>query len=102
MALAATDRGTSKSEAPRQRVTTFLILNLHCPSCVNSINMSMNALYPRPHSVSHSIVSRSVTVRHDDSLSATVIAEALSAGGFEVYDIIADSQFGIESSESSL
>jgi Cu+-exporting ATPase len=52
--------------------------------------------------VSHSIVSRSITVHHDASLSATTMAKALDAGGFEVYDIIADPQLGIDSSEVSL
>ncbi len=51
--------------------------------------------------MSHSIVSRSITVHQDAFLFATIIAKTLDAGGFEVYDMIADPQRGIESSESS-
>lgn len=52
--------------------------------------MSMNFLHPKPLSVSHSIVSRSITVTHDASLSAAVIARSLDEGGFEVYDVFTD------------
>jgi len=52
--------------------------------------------------VSHSIVSRSITVHHDTSLSVITIVKALDAGGFKVYDIIAGPQLSIVSSESSL
>ena len=85
-----------------QKRTTFLVLNLHCPTCVTSINIAINSLHPRPHSVTHSIVSRSITVNHDTSLSVTTISKALDVEGFEVYDIIADPQVGTDFSEITL
>ena len=57
--------------------------------------MSMDSLQPRPFAVSHSIVSRSITVTHDASLSATAIAKSLDGAGFEVYDVFTDPHDGI-------
>ena len=62
----------------------------------------MDSLDPRPSSVSHSIVSRSITVTHDVSLSSTTIAESLDEGGFEVYDIFTDPHDDIHPKGTSL
>lgn len=62
----------------------------------------MDSLRPRPSSVSHSIVSRSITVAHDASLSATTIANSLDEGGFDVYDIFTDPHDEIHSNDVSL
>lgn len=50
----------------------------------------MDSLHPRPSSVTHSIVSHSITVIHDASLPTTTIAKSLDEGGFDVYDIFTD------------
>ncbi|OCK82080.1 heavy metal translocatin [Lepidopterella palustris CBS 459.81] len=68
--------------------TTVFISNLHCPSCVTSIEESLNALIPPPESISHSIISHSVVVRHKASLSVNNISEALELAGFEVHSMV--------------
>jgi Cu+-exporting ATPase len=86
-----TDSSTSPTSAqPLLRQTTFLVTNLHCPSCVSHIERSLFNLQPKPSSISHSIVSHSVTVYHDPSLPALTISEALEEAGYEVYIVIPD------------
>ncbi|KAI9843948.1 MAG: hypothetical protein M1837_005989 [Sclerophora amabilis] len=70
--------------------TTFLIPNLHCPSCVSGIHSSLALLDPRPLSISHSIVSHLITVQHSTSLTATAISTALETAGFEVYGVFSN------------
>ncbi|OBT56704.1 hypothetical protein VE04_03772 [Pseudogymnoascus sp. 24MN13] len=72
------------------RQTTFLIPNLHCPSCVSHIEDSLSSLQPKPSSISHSIVAHSVTVYHDPCLLISTISDALEGAGYEVYSVIAD------------
>lgn len=67
--------------------TTFYILNLHCPSCITSIESSLQLLTPPPTALSHSIVSHSVTVRHSPELSVEAISKALEAAGFDVHSV---------------
>lgn len=83
----------TKSDTPKPMSlrTTFLVPYLHCPSCVSYIEGTLFALDPRPISVSHSIVSHSVTVYHDGSLLVQTISEALENAGYEVYSVIQDS-----------
>lgn len=38
------------------KTTTFLISNLHCPTCVTTIESSLASLYRRPLNVSSSIL----------------------------------------------
>ncbi|KAF2196979.1 hypothetical protein GQ43DRAFT_356338, partial [Delitschia confertaspora ATCC 74209] len=70
--------------------TTIFICNLHCPSCVESIQESLSCLRPPPEFVSYSIVSHSVVIRHHPSLAAEVIAETLDTAGFEIHSIFQD------------
>ncbi|KAK4987729.1 hypothetical protein LTR50_004382 [Elasticomyces elasticus] len=65
--------------------TTFIIPNLHCVSCTSSIESALLLLKPPPVSVSYSIASYSVTVRHDVALSLDTICDALESAGFEVH-----------------
>lgn len=69
---------------------------------MKSIETSVYSLHPRPSSVSHSIISRSITVIHDASLSATTIAKSLDESGFDVYDIFTDPHDEIHSNGVSL
>jgi len=88
------ERDTSKSPPSAKspfRQATFLVPDLHCPSCVSYIEGTLFALDPKPISVSHSIVSHSVTVYHDASLLVQTISEALERAGYEVYSFIQDS-----------
>lgn len=77
--------------------TSFFISNLHCPSCVTSIETSLSTLKPQPISVSHSIISHSVTVRHHDTVSAATITGTLEQAGFEVYSVVQGQSDGTSS-----
>lgn len=66
---------------------SFLLSNLHCPSCVSYIQEFLSKLYPAPISISPSLVSSSVTVEHEKYLSAGDIKEALGDAGFDVSDV---------------
>jgi Cu+-exporting ATPase len=68
--------------------TSLLLSNLHCPSCVSTIEDALSTLDPRPSSVSSSIVSSWVTVQHESSLDPTTIQAALEGAGFEVRSVI--------------
>lgn len=70
--------------------TTIFISNLHCLSCVDSIEESLRALELPPQSISHSIVSHSIIVRHKASLPVKHISEALELAGFEVHSVFQD------------
>lgn len=91
MALKTDASKSPTSSQPEPRQTTFLVPNLHCPSCASYIEDSLFALDPKPISVSHSIVSHSVTVHHDASLLPQTISEALERAGYEVYGAIQNS-----------
>ncbi|OJD30953.1 copper resistance-associated p-type atpase [Diplodia corticola] len=71
--------------------TTVFISNLHCPSCVTSIQEALQTLDPAPDSISHSIVSHSVTLCHDPGLPVQHISDSLELAGFEVHSIFRDS-----------
>ena len=64
---------------------SFLLSNLHCPSCVSHIQESLSKLHPI--SVSPSLVSSWVTVEHKGSLPAREIRGALEDAGFDVCDV---------------
>jgi hypothetical protein len=71
--------------------TTFLVPDLCCPSYNSVIEETLYALRPKPISVSPSIVSQWVIVRHDPSLSVSTMTEALKKVGFENCDVVQDS-----------
>lgn len=73
-----------------QLSTTFLVPNLHCPSCISATQTALKSLHPKPLAISPSIVSRSINVIHNVTLSAADISKALENTGFEVYDIFQD------------
>ncbi|KAI4735873.1 heavy metal translocatin [Aureobasidium sp. EXF-12298] len=68
--------------------TTLFISNLHCPSCITSIQFCLEDLAIQPSSISHSIIQHSITIRHDTSISHTAIISALEKAGFEVYSVV--------------
>ncbi|KAF2650159.1 hypothetical protein K491DRAFT_609408, partial [Lophiostoma macrostomum CBS 122681] len=75
---------------PDTVTTTIFISNLHCPSCVDSIQESLSSLQPAPEFVSQSIVSHSVVIRHEQSLALEDISGSLEAAGFEIHSIFQD------------
>lgn len=84
----------SEPQPPFQsRTTTLLADNLHCPSCVATVQETLSALRPAPFSVSTSIVLHEIKVVHPITLSASRIARALEDSGFEI-DSIAPSALG--------
>ncbi|KZT72475.1 heavy metal translocatin [Daedalea quercina L-15889] len=70
-------------------VTTIFLSNLHCSSCVHSIQNALTLLSPAPTSVDVSIVTQTVTVKHPQGLSPAVINEAIEEAGF---DIVSDTE----------
>lgn len=68
--------------------TVFLVPDLHCPTCVSHIESGLAELDPKPQSVTCSLVSHAVTVRHLASLEATTISSALDSAGYEVDSIL--------------
>jgi len=77
-------RDQPTSDPGRSILTTVLISNLHCPSCVSNIKESLSLLDPKPISVSTSIVSQTVVIRHKASLVLATIIRALQETGFDV------------------
>lgn len=72
---------------PKMITTSFLISNLHCPSCIAHILDTLALLHPAPVSVSPSLVSSWVTVQHEPILSVSDIRNALANAGFDIVDI---------------
>jgi Cu+-exporting ATPase len=77
----------SRDVLPDTVTTTLFITNLHCPSCVDSIQESLSGLQPPPVYITHSIVSHSVVIHHSASLAVEDISRSLDAAGFELYNI---------------
>lgn len=83
---------TMASSSPQQHITTsFLLSNLHCPSCVSHIKDVLSCLEPAPLSVAPSLLSSSVTIIHEEALSIYDLQEALEQAGFEICDMTNDS-----------
>ncbi|KAG4032784.1 hypothetical protein MFRU_006g02480 [Monilinia fructicola] len=70
--------------------TSYLLSNLHCPSCVSNIQKALYALCPRPKDVTPSLMSSWVTVQHEKALSTEAIREALQFAGFDVCDVTSE------------
>lgn len=76
--------------------TSFLLSNLHCPSCVSHINGILSSLQPPPSSISPWLASSWVIIKHDPALPDTDIQKALEDGGFDICDI--SSEDGVQPS----
>lgn len=68
----------------------FLIANLHCPTCSSYIKQALSGLRPTPDSISTSIVSHVVTIKHTAALSVITLSMTLEEAGFEVFDVMLD------------
>ncbi|KAJ6599085.1 E1-E2 ATPase-domain-containing protein [Mycena vulgaris] len=65
-------------------LTTVHVSNLHCGSCVITIQHALAALSPPPLSVDVSVVSQTVTVHHLHALSPDAMQSAILEAGFDV------------------
>jgi len=75
--------------------TTFLLSNLHCPSCVSHIKETLSRLDPPPVSVSPSHITCLVTIVHEEALSILDIQRSLEHAGFAISDVTTDSKQSI-------
>ena len=67
------------------KVSCFVVDNLHCPSCIFTVKSTLNDELSIPATnVSVSLVSHTVTVRHTESTTPSLIAHALDKVGFDV------------------
>ncbi|KZV72114.1 heavy metal translocatin [Peniophora sp. CONT] len=64
--------------------TTVYLNNLHCSSCVQTIDETLFNLQPAPYSVQTSIVSQAVTINHPTTLLYSDIKNALEDAGFDI------------------
>jgi P-type Cu+ transporter len=67
--------------------TSILIFNLHCPSCVATIDRVLQGLIPKPFKISTSIISHSAVVEHSPTLHVKAIIQALVDVGFELQNV---------------
>ncbi|KAI9467063.1 heavy metal translocatin [Lactarius psammicola] len=72
--------------SPSEVTTTLFLSNLHCGSCVRTIEEALQVLVPPPHSIHVSILSQCVIIRHSSSLLSSFIREAIEDSGFDVAD----------------
>ena len=79
--LATMDTST---DAEGDSITTILVRNLHCSSCVHTIREALSAISPSPTTVHISIVSQSVIAHHPKELSLAAMESALVGAGFDV------------------
>ncbi|KAI0650299.1 hypothetical protein C8Q79DRAFT_900073 [Trametes meyenii] len=64
--------------------TTVFVSNMHCGSCVKTIQDALAALQPEPSLVDVSIVTQSVTVKHPRALTSAVIKSAIDEAGYDI------------------
>ncbi|KAF9062165.1 heavy metal translocatin [Rhodocollybia butyracea] len=67
-----------------ERITIVHISNLHCSSCVQTIEETLAKLSPPPSTVEISVVLQSVKVYHEPALSHAAIRDAIINAGFDV------------------
>ncbi|KAI0068680.1 heavy metal translocatin [Artomyces pyxidatus] len=72
------------SDANGHLTTTVFVSNLHCSSCVQTIEETLKALTPPPNAVQTSIVSQSVTIQHPPELEYHAIKAAIEDAGFDI------------------
>jgi Cu+-exporting ATPase len=88
--------GGLREPYPVTVTTTLFISNLHCPSCIQSIQESLSALDPAPEFITYSIVSHSILLRHKPSLAVEDISGSLEAAGFDIHSIFQDNTYALD------
>ncbi|ROW08435.1 hypothetical protein VMCG_03123 [Cytospora schulzeri] len=75
----------SNSHADDMVLTSYLVSNLHCPTCVSAIKHHLNESFPeKVRWVSPNIVTSVVTVEHDPRVNIKTMADVLEDAGYEV------------------
>ncbi|KAG1755710.1 heavy metal translocatin [Suillus lakei] len=74
------------SPSQTHATVTILISNIHCNSCVSTINEVLFSLSPPPTRVDVSIVHQSVTIGHAHTIPGHTIQSMLEDAGFDVSD----------------
>ncbi|KAI0824781.1 hypothetical protein BC628DRAFT_1276643, partial [Trametes gibbosa] len=82
-----------------ETTTTVFVSNMHCGSCVKTIQDALASLSPSPSVVDVSIVTQSVTVKHTHALTPAMIKSAIDDAG---YDILSTPVLGEGPSHPSL
>jgi Cu+-exporting ATPase len=97
------NHNTPKTMAPspiaHRRQTSFLIPNLHCPTCVSHVTSIIDDLDLTAVIRDISIINHVVTIAHEIPTSS--ISEALTSAGYEIFDIIYDAASTEEASTSA-
>jgi Cu+-exporting ATPase len=93
---------SSPTGVPAQSITTMFISNLHCPTCVKSIEDSLLPLGLKRDDISISIINHSVTVHYGPSVTLKDINDALETAGFEVHSVFKGKSASRASSELNL
>ena len=81
----ASSHTAGRSAAGQPVTTSFLLANLHCPTCVSTIKAVIQDSCPgHVRWVSPNVVTSVVSVEHDPAASITAMHRALEESGFEV------------------
>ena len=75
---------SNRAHSPSSSITTILVHNVHCASCVSHIRSILSDLDKEIHEVNVSIVSHEVQVFHGASTSAQQLCQTLVDAAFEV------------------
>ncbi|KAM0714257.1 hypothetical protein Q7P37_010044 [Cladosporium fusiforme] len=70
--------------------TSFLIPNLHCPTCISHITSLIDGLESTANISDFSYINHVVTIAHGKDVSVQSISDTLTSAGYEIFDIIAD------------
>lgn len=70
-------------------ITTFLLANIHCPTCVSSIKHALQTL-EGVRWVSPNIITSCVAVDHDPAVTIMQMASKLEESGFEVSSVASE------------
>jgi heavy metal translocating P-type ATPase len=106
--MAPSDRRPVAAATPSETVSTsFLLANLHCPTCVSTIKTALHESCPGLVKwVSPNVVTSVVTVEHAREASLRHMRSALEESGFEVCGIttssgdVSDLDLDLEAGES--
>lgn len=80
--------GPGPSHANHVVTTSYIVSNLHCPTCVSAINHELTETFSdQIRWVSPNIVTSVVTVEHDPSANIQRMADVLKEAGYEVSGI---------------
>lgn len=85
--MATSSHRAKGSEGPAEHLvlTSYLVSNLHCPTCVSAIEHHLfDNFSGKVRWVSPNIVTSVVTVEHVPSLNIKEIADVLEDAGYEV------------------